>query len=88
MTSAASRLRVTEEDGITRIEFVDRNILDEANIQRFLKFLHKLKAKTQFLIITHNKLTMSRSDSLIGITMQEKGISKTIAVDLHKEDGE
>ena len=34
MTSAASRLRVTDEDGITRIEFVDRNILDEANIQQ------------------------------------------------------
>ncbi|UCD76095.1 MAG: STAS domain-containing protein [Phycisphaerales bacterium] len=34
MTSAASRLRVSEEDGVTRIEFVDRNILDEANIQR------------------------------------------------------
>ena len=34
MTSAASRLRVTEEDGVTRIEFVDRNILDEASIQR------------------------------------------------------
>ena len=34
MTSAASRLRVSEEDGVTRIEFVDRNILDEANIQQ------------------------------------------------------
>ena len=34
MTSAASRLRVSEEEGVTRIEFVDRNILDEANIQR------------------------------------------------------
>jgi anti-sigma B factor antagonist len=34
MTSAASRLRVTDEDGITRIEFIDRNILDEANIQQ------------------------------------------------------
>lgn len=60
--------------------------LDEANIRRFLVLLDEFTDNTQFLIITHNKLTMSRSDSLIGITMQEKGISKTVSVDLQKDD--
>ncbi|MCP4148545.1 MAG: hypothetical protein GY757_12435, partial [bacterium] len=49
--------------------------LDEANIQRFLKFLHKLKEKTQFLIITHNFKTMEEADYLYGISMNEPGIS-------------
>lgn len=49
--------------------------LDEANIQRFLKFLHKLKENTQFLIITHNFKTMEEADYIYGITMNEPGIS-------------
>ncbi|MCP5107531.1 MAG: chromosome segregation protein SMC [bacterium] len=49
--------------------------LDEANIQRFLKFLHKLKEKTQFLIITHNFKTMEEADYLYGISMNDPGIS-------------
>ena len=48
MTSAASRLRVSEEEGVTRIEFVDRNILDEANIQRIGEEIGEIvDAKTQ-----------------------------------------
>lgn len=42
MTSTASRLRVTEEDGVTRIEFIDRNILDEASIQQIGEEITKL----------------------------------------------
>lgn len=49
--------------------------LDEANIQRFLKFLHKLKEKTQFLVITHNFKTMEEADYIYGISMNEPGIS-------------
>ncbi|MGE5344255.1 MAG: chromosome segregation protein SMC [Candidatus Omnitrophota bacterium] len=49
--------------------------LDEANIQRFLKFLHRLKQNTQFLIITHNFKTMEEADYIYGITMNEPGIS-------------
>ena len=49
--------------------------LDEANIQRFLKFLHQLKKNTQFLIITHNFKTMEEADYIYGITMNEPGIS-------------
>ncbi len=49
--------------------------LDEANIQRFLKFLHILKKNTQFLIITHNFKTMEEADYLYGISMNKPGIS-------------
>ena len=49
--------------------------LDEANIQKFLQFLHKLKQKTQFLIITHNFKTMEEADYLYGVSMEEPGIS-------------
>jgi len=49
--------------------------LDEANIQRFLKFMHTLKKNTQFLIITHNFKTMEEADYLYGISMNEPGIS-------------
>ena len=50
--------------------------LDEANIQRFLKFLHQLKSKTQFVIITHNFKTMEEADFIYGISMDEPGVSK------------
>ncbi len=50
--------------------------LDEANIQRFLKFLHQLKSHTQFVIITHNFKTMEEADFIYGISMDEPGVSK------------
>jgi chromosome segregation protein len=50
--------------------------LDEANIQRFLKFLHQLKHKTQFVIITHNFKTMEEADFIYGVSMDEPGVSK------------
>jgi chromosome segregation protein len=50
--------------------------LDEANIQRFLKFLQQLKKKTQFVIITHNFKTMEEADYIYGISMDEPGVSK------------
>ena len=57
--------------------------LDEANIQRFLKFLHQLKDKTQFLIITHNFKTMEEADFLYGISMDEPGISKIYSMKMN-----
>lgn len=56
--------------------------LDDANVYRFANYLKKLKDKTQFVIITHRKGTMEASDSLYGITMEEKGISKVVSVSL------
>ncbi|MBN1197402.1 MAG: chromosome segregation protein SMC [Candidatus Aminicenantes bacterium] len=54
--------------------------LDEANIQRFLKFLHKLKDQTQFLIITHNFKTMEEADYIYGISMNEPGVSSVYSM--------
>lgn len=59
--------------------------LDEANIERFLKFLHKLKEKTQFLIITHNFKTMEEVDYLYGVSMDEPGISKVYSVKMSEQ---
>ncbi len=56
--------------------------LDDANIVRFSKYLKKLSADTQFIVITHRRGTMLAADSLYGITMQERGISTLISVDL------
>jgi chromosome segregation protein len=54
--------------------------LDEANIGRFTDVLHEFLDKSQFIIVTHSKKTMSCADVLYGITMQESGISKQVAV--------
>ncbi|MFH1145271.1 MAG: chromosome segregation protein SMC [Candidatus Eisenbacteria bacterium] len=54
--------------------------LDDANVERFIALLRKFSERTQFIVITHNKLTMSVADALYGVTMQEPGISKIVSV--------
>ena len=54
--------------------------LDESNINRFIHILKEFTSDTQFLVITHNKVTMSVANVLYGITMQEPGVSKRVAV--------
>ena len=56
--------------------------LDDSNVTRFAKYLHKLTKNTQFIVITHRRGTMTLADRLYGITMQEKGISTLVSVDL------
>lgn len=56
--------------------------LDEANVGRFAKYLKRFSNETQFIVITHRKPTMELADSLHGVTMQEKGISKIVSVKL------
>ncbi len=56
--------------------------LDESNVGRFSGYLHKLTEHTQFIVITHRRGTMEEADRLYGITMQEKGISTLVSVDL------
>lgn len=56
--------------------------LDENNVARFAKYLHKLTKHTQFIVITHRRGTMEKADRLYGITMQEKGISTLVSVNL------
>ena len=56
--------------------------LDDNNVVRFASYLHKLTKNTQFIIITHRRGTMSAADRLYGITMQEKGVSALVSVNL------
>ena len=56
--------------------------LDESNVNRYAKYLHKLTKHTQFIVITHRRGTMERADRLYGITMQEKGVSTLVSVNL------
>ena len=56
--------------------------LDEANVDRFAKYLKKFSQDTQFIVITHRKPTMNQADTLFGITMEEKGVSKLVSVRL------
>ncbi|MCM1187227.1 MAG: chromosome segregation protein SMC [Lachnoclostridium sp.] len=56
--------------------------LDDSNVVRFAKYLHKLTRSTQFIVITHRRGTMEQVDRLYGITMQEKGVSTLVSVNL------
>lgn len=60
--------------------------LDDSNVGRFAKYLHKLTKNTQFIVITHRRGTMAAADRLYGITMQEKGVSTLVSVNLIEED--
>ena len=56
--------------------------LDDANTSRYADIVAKMSQKTQFLFISHNKITMEIANQLIGVTMQEQGVSRVVAVDL------
>ena len=56
--------------------------LDEANVSRFAEYLRRMSDKTQFLVITHRRGTMEEADMLYGVTMQEKGVSAVLELDL------
>ena len=60
--------------------------LDDSNVTRFAQYLHKLTENTQFIVITHRRGTMTAADRLYGITMQEKGVSTLVSVDLLEDE--
>ena len=64
----------------------DRGGFDDSNVSRFAKYLHKLTKSTQFIVITHRRGTMAAADRLYGITMQEKGVSTLVSVNLIDDD--
>jgi chromosome segregation protein len=59
--------------------------LDDANVSRYSEFLKKFSENIQFIVITHRKGTMEACDVLYGVTMEEKGVSKIVSVDLTTE---
>ena len=56
--------------------------LDDSNTERFCNMVKKMSEKTQFLFVSHNKITMEMAQQLIGVTMQESGVSRIVDVDL------
>jgi len=59
--------------------------LDDANVYRFAEYIKKYSSNTQFVIITHRKGTMEVSDTLYGVTMQERGISKVVSMRMNEK---
>jgi chromosome segregation protein len=57
--------------------------LDDANIGKFNALLREMSAKSQFILITHNKKTMELNDTLYGVTMEEPGVSKMVSIEMH-----
>lgn len=60
--------------------------LDEANVDRFAHYLRQMTDRTQFIVITHRRGTMEEADMLYGVTMQEKGVSQVLSVDLEEAE--
>jgi chromosome segregation protein len=58
--------------------------LDDSNIERFCELVKKMSAQTQFLFISHNKITMEMGEQLVGVTMPESGVSRVVAVDVEQ----
>ncbi len=56
--------------------------LDDANTERYSRMVRSMAGETQFVFITHNKIAMEMAEQLIGVTMQERGVSRLVAVDL------
>lgn len=60
--------------------------LDDTNVDRFVNLLKSFIDRTQFLIITHNKRTMSIGDMIFGVSMEEKGVSKLLSMEFHRDE--
>ena len=58
--------------------------LDDVNVGRFCQLVKEMSEKTQFLVISHNKVTIEKANNLMGITMQEPGVSRLVAVDMEE----
>ena len=58
--------------------------LDDANVVRYLDVVKEMSKTVQFVFITHNKIAMEMSDHLMGVTMQESGVSRLVAVDMEE----
>ena len=57
--------------------------LDEANVVRYARYMRRIAGRTQFIVITHRRGTMEEADVLYGVTMQEKGVSRILTINLN-----
>ena len=57
--------------------------LDDVNVARYARYMRQLAGRTQFIVITHRRGTMEEADVLYGVTMQEKGVSKMLTINLN-----
>jgi chromosome segregation protein len=62
--------------------------LDDTNVGRFTRLIQKMSSATQFILITHNKMTMEIARAIYGVTMEDPGISKLISVQLEEFEEE
>jgi chromosome segregation protein len=62
--------------------------LDESNIHRFTNLLKQFVKESQFIIITHNKSTIAAADAIYGVTMQERGVSRTLSMKFDQSRGD
>ena len=60
--------------------------LDEANVERYARYMRTLADRTQFITITHHRATMEEADVLYGVTMQEKGVTSVLSIDLEEAE--
>ena len=58
--------------------------LDDTNVARFVELIQEMSADVQFVVITHNKITMETADHLMGVTMHEAGVSRLVSVDVEE----
>jgi chromosome segregation protein len=58
--------------------------LDDSNTERFCQMVKRMSAQTQFIYISHNKITMEMAHQLVGVTMQEQGCSRVVEVDIEE----
>ena len=58
--------------------------LDDSNTERFCAMVKKMSVATQFLFISHNKISMEMAEQLVGVTMQESGVSRVVEVDIEE----
>ena len=57
--------------------------LDDVNVGRFARMLSDYAGKTQFIVVTHNKLSMESADLLYGVTMEEPGVSRVVSIQMN-----
>ena len=62
--------------------------LDESNVVRYARYMRRMSSKTQFIVITHRRGTMEEADVLYGVTMQEKGVSRMLTINLNDVEKE